>query len=745
MHRFDNYNTIFQKAVSFVNQTNRDIFLTGKAGTGKTTFLKYIRENGYKKMAVVAPTGVAAINAGGVTIHSFFSLPPGTYLPTQKNLWQTFDGKINNKNSLLKNLRFNSAKRELLRELELLIIDEVSMVRADTLDAIDAVLRHIRKKPMLPFGGVQVLYIGDLFQLPPVVKHEEWELLQEYYNSPFFFDAQVIQQAPPVYIELKKIYRQSEDDFIHLLNNIRNNCCTGSDLEHLHQYYRPDFSYSKEDNYITLTSHNNKADVINKTELDKLKTKLHSFNAEITGEFNDRSYPADEVLQLKEGAQIMFIKNDTGEARRYFNGKIGTIATINEEEIWVSFPGETDSLKLEKETWKNIRYQYNKEKDTIEEKELGRFSQYPIRLAWAITIHKSQGLTFNKAIIDAGASFAPGQVYVALSRLTNLNGLVLKSRILPHCISTDERIVRFEKFELPEELLQQTLEQEQRIFMHTTLMSRFSWDKITATVIEHAEGYERRKLPHSDKHTAWGNQLVGMVYNQQEVTQKFQKQLEKLLVNCEADRYQLLHQRTKAAADYFIKETDEKLIKAVDEQIAVIKKYPRVKKYLEDLGELKRIFERQKQQLQHTIQITTTLSMGMNGLLQLVENLHKPISVAIETVELRGKKMPKKEKGDSRRISLQLFKSGKTIPAIAEERQLVIATIEGHLADFIASGEIDILDIMKQEKLEKIISTIAEDPELGSSGIKQKLGNDFSYTEIRATMKFLEKEKQKRR
>ena len=328
MNFSDPYNTIFQKAIAFVNQTSKHLFLTGKAGTGKTTFLKYIKENSFKRMAVVAPTGVAAINAGGVTIHSLFQLPFGPFLPTQKNTSDVFNGRVNNQHSLFKNIRLSGTKRDLLKELDLLIIDEVSMVRADLLDAIDTVLRHVRRQPLLPFGGVQMLYIGDLFQLPPVVRNDEWELLKEYYESPFFFNAQAVRLTPPVYIELKKIYRQSDDVFIHILNNIRKNICTKEDLQKLHEHYKQDFVAPKEDNYIVLTSHNEKADLINRRQLQKLPGNTYSYKADISGEFYDRSFPAEEVLNLKVGAQIMFVKNDKGEFRRFFNGKIGVIQNI---------------------------------------------------------------------------------------------------------------------------------------------------------------------------------------------------------------------------------------------------------------------------------------------------------------------------------------------------------------------------------------------------------------------------------
>src|SRR5882757_369185 len=521
----DTSNPVFQLAVQFVNQTARPIFLTGRAGTGKTTFLKYIRENSFKKMAVVAPTGVAAINAGGTTLHSFFQLPFGPYIPVARSGWDTDHSGATDPNSLFTNIRFNGNKRELLQELELLVIDEISMVRADVLDAVDTILRHFRQQPLIPFGGVQMLYIGDLFQLPPVVPEEEWKLLQHHYKSPFFFDAQVLRQAAPLYLELKKIYRQNEADFIHILNNIRNNRASRNDLDRLHQYYKPDFIPAKEENYITLTSHNAKADGINQAELSKLPVRQHAFEASVTGEFNDKAYPAEKTLQLKEGAQIMLIKNDKGESRRYFNGKIGTIKKLSAEKIVVVFPGEPDDLTLEKETWKNIRYHYDKEKDKIEEEELGTFSQYPVRLAWAITIHKSQGLTFEKAVIDAGASFAPGQVYVALSRLTSLNGLVLRSRILPYSISTDERVIGFTESTLSDSVLEEQLQQEQLFYISQSLVRSFSWSKLVEQLQANYAEFDHRQIPDKIKALELGRSWLDKALQQQETAIKFSRQL----------------------------------------------------------------------------------------------------------------------------------------------------------------------------------------------------------------------------
>ncbi|HET7897380.1 MAG TPA: helicase, partial [Flavisolibacter sp.] len=425
---------------------------------------------------IVAPTGVAAINAGGVTMHSFFQLPFGPFVPASLNNYSS-SGQATDKHSLFKNIFFTGSKRELLQELELLIIDEVSMVRCDMLDAMDTILRHFRRQYNVPFGGVQVLYIGDMFQLPPVIPQQEWSILQEYYNSPFFFDAQVLKESPPLYIELKKIYRQNEQHFIDILNRVRNNEPQREDLEELNGRYIPAFNPPPGEKYITLTTHNRKADVINEAELKKLPGKLYTFTAEISGEFSDKALPTEFNLQLKEGAQVMFIKNDSGTERRYYNGKLATVKKISGEEITVSF-NDGDDVKLEKEEWKNIRYNYDKEKNDIEEEELGSFKQYPVRLAWAITIHKSQGLTFEKAVIDAGASFAAGQVYVALSRCTSLEGLVLHSRIFANAISTDRRVLEFASREEDDEALQALLREEKEKFQAEMMVKTFNWSKV---------------------------------------------------------------------------------------------------------------------------------------------------------------------------------------------------------------------------------------------------------------------------
>ncbi len=425
-------NKELQLANDFVQTTGRNIFLTGKAGTGKTTFLHSLQKNMAKRMIITAPTGVAAINAGGVTLHSFFQLPFGPFVPGS----ETYE--LNKQ----RQFRFSKEKKQIIQSLDLLVIDEISMVRADLLDAVDAALRRHRRNNQ-PFGGVQLLMIGDLFQLSPVAKRDDWQLIQKYYESVYFFSSNALDLDTLVTIELKHIYRQSDVNFIKLLNRVRDNRLDEPTLKDLNQRYIPDFTPGKDQGYITLTTHNRNADSMNQSKLEGLSKKEHHFKAQISGDFPEHIFPTQDNLRLKEGSQVMFVRNDPSAQKLYYNGKIGRVIKISDQYIHVTCPGDSKKIVVEPTIWENIKYTLNEENKEIQEDIIGKFTQYPLKLAWAITIHKSQGLTFDKAIIDAKAAFAHGQVYVALSRCKTLEGIVLSSPISSKGIETNEAINSF--------------------------------------------------------------------------------------------------------------------------------------------------------------------------------------------------------------------------------------------------------------------------------------------------------------
>jgi len=423
-----------QLASDFVEYTGCNIFLTGKAGTGKTTFLHHLHKNTVKRMIVTAPTGVAAINAGGVTLHSFFQLPFGPFVP----------GSEAHERNKQRRFRFSKEKKRIIQSLDLLVIDEISMVRADLLDAVDAVLRSHRRNNQ-PFGGVQLLLIGDLHQLSPVAKQDEWHLLEQYYESVYFFSSKALGLTELITIELTHIFRQSDARFIKLLNRVRDNRLDESAIADLRQRYIQDFTPGEDQGYITLTTHNRNAESINRTRLEGLPRKEYCFKAEVSGDFPEHNYPTLAHLLLRKGAQVMFVRNDPSAEKRYYNGKIGKITKISSKSISVVCPGDKQEIGVEPITWENIKYVLNEETKEIEEEIIGTFTQFPLKLAWAITIHKSQGLTFEKAIIDAKAAFARGQVYVALSRCKNLEGMVLSSPLSSRGIETDEAIRCFDE------------------------------------------------------------------------------------------------------------------------------------------------------------------------------------------------------------------------------------------------------------------------------------------------------------
>ena len=462
----DSTNLQLELVNQFIQFTGSNIFLTGRAGTGKTTFLHHIKKYSPKRTVVVAPTGVAAINAGGVTIHSFLQIPFGPYIPTYQRASMEEDGKKNNVH------RFRADKIKLVRSIDLLVIDEISMVRADLLDAVNDTLQRYRRNS-LPFGGMQVLMIGDLQQLAPVAKQDEWEMLKEFYQTPYFFSSKVLQSSPYISIELEKIYRQVDDTFISLLNKVRNNHLQLEDINLLNQRYIPD--YEPEQGAVILTTHNYQAKDINEKKMSALKGKTYSFQAEVQGKFPENAYPNDEVLQLKVGAQVMFIKNDSSMAKEYYNGKIGTIININEDSVCVKPKDAGADIWVYKDEWSNAKYSVDAETKEITEEIEGVFSQIPSKLAWSITIHKSQGLTFDRAVIDINDAFAHGQVYVALSRCRSFEGLVLKQPINPRAVITDSQVLSFSSHIQENKPTEETLKRQKREYYIELLIEQFDF------------------------------------------------------------------------------------------------------------------------------------------------------------------------------------------------------------------------------------------------------------------------------
>ena len=742
----DPENLAFRLADEYVTYSERIIFLTGKAGTGKTTFLKHLRETTFKRMAVAAPTGVAAINAGGVTIHSLFQIPPGLFLPEPVYGWNMKDLAIQTPESLVRNMRLSPQKRQLIEELQLLVIDEVSMVRADMIDAIDTVLRHIRRKHRLPFGGVQLLLIGDLFQLSPVVKPNEWELMRSLYESTFFFDARIFKETPLLYLELQKIYRQKDQDFINILNAVRNNEVTPSMIDKLHEKFDPYFTAPPDDFYITLTTHNNRADLINHQKLSSLPGDVHFFEADVSGDFPDKNFPAEYRISLKPNAQIMFIKNDKGEQRRFFNGKIATVSRIDSDQnIFVTFDDTPEEMQLEKETWRNIRYQFDREKDRIVEEEVGSFKQYPIRLAWAITIHKSQGLTFEKAIIDAGSSFSPGQVYVALSRMTGLEGIILKSRIQPHVIKTDEQVIAFCRNQPDVDELASEINFEKQRFIEQTLLNAFNFETLVNMLRPQGYGLFTEYASEDPDIDQWFLALQGAVKIRQDVSIKFQHQLLGLLNDVREERWSLLLERTKSALQYFQPFLEEWKT-MVNTEILESKNRIQTKKQLERLKDIHAWILRKQQYINQCLQIAEAMVEGLHAssVLTIAEKAHHPVTIENiaggklnETTASKRKRatIPASDKKESSAtITLALFREGNSPSVIAENRGFAVSTIMGHLLSFIHTGEIQAEDLVSPEKMEIIKNVINRPDVSGLKNARDLLGESFSYEEIRAVM-----------
>lgn len=537
-------NEKFEEVLNFINNTNENVFLTGKAGTGKTTLLKYIKSKTHKRMAIVAPTGVAAINAGGSTIHSFFQFHFGSFIPI-----------INSKNeidvhgSFKNNFNYRRQKLAILKNLELLVIDEVSMVRADMMDQIDVTLKNIRKNFQEPFGGLQVLLIGDMYQLPPVVKNDELESLKKIYDSFYFFNSKVIQSHFPIYIELNKIYRQKEQQFVDILNAVRSNTVNETILNELNNKFEAEIVKSEFEKCITLTTHNSKADKINEETLKSLKTKEYVFKAKIKGSFNENSYPVDEQLKLKVGTKVMFLKNNT--EKNYYNGKIGYIKSINDDFVIVKCTEDFNEIKVENEVWNNIAFELNEQTKTIEEKVLGSFTQLPLRLAWAVTIHKSQGLSFDKVIIDAAEAFTAGQVYVALSRCRSLQGLKLSSKIRKEVLFNDEKIIDFSKNKLDDNnIIDLYVKSEKKYFKYLILqLYDFTSIKNSFSELKSIIYFHKKQL--NTEHENWLINFNENLIKEINVAVKFSLQLQNLILQYNQIDNETITERLTKSAHYF--------------------------------------------------------------------------------------------------------------------------------------------------------------------------------------------------
>lgn len=735
---------LISAAAQFINTTSGHIFLTGKAGTGKTTFLKNLGELTHKSHIVVAPTGIAALNAGGVTIHSQFLLPPLTFLP-DRNLTEDFDssGRFINQNILARKHPLNSARRKVLRSIDLLVIDEVSMLRADLLDAIDYRMKAARGNFRESFGGVQVLFIGDLYQLPPVVKNEEWDTLRRYYGSIWFHEAVALRENPPVYIELDKIYRQHDAGFIGILNNLRNNVNTAADIEALNRHYKSPDEISSLREVITLTTHNYKAEEINQKELRKLSTTSCFFDALIEGDFPESMFPVLPQLELKVGAQIMFVRNDNVD-KMYFNGKLATVTEISDDDVWVEMAESHARYQLKLEKWENKKYTVSEGAHELKEDVIGTFEQYPVRLAWAITVHKSQGLTFDKAIIDVGQAFADGQVYVAMSRLRTLEGLVLRTPINPAVISTDKQVVAYAQQNHRPGELGDVMKVQQQQYIRQLIQRTFEFTSIVRDIRHIQKNHAEEGFDEGSMKPVLV-QVMDALEAEQTNTEKFRMQLTGL--SGTDDPGPMLERMRKGSAYY--RNLVFQNIRILLLHIEVMRQRKRVKTYLTQLTDLEQALTRKLWDIDRVSFLTEAILRGFEKpdfteldkvraaeRAQLLADIRKETGT-VTPVTAKRKPRAKKTRDPAGRstfdITLDLLDKGMTIDQIAAERGLVAGTIEGHLAKAVGEGRLSIFKFISEEAVEEILRVRSELPEGSTSkGLYEALNGKFGYGLLRA-------------
>lgn len=745
-----NPEAISSYVLRFVNQTHRNIFLTGRAGTGKTTLLREIIRTTHKNTAVVAPTGIAALNAGGVTIHSLFQLPFAAFLPVDAAPDFSGSVKCETRSSLKRHFRISAQRKSVLRSLELLVIDEVSMLRADLLDALEFMLRTVRKRQE-PFGGVQLLFIGDLLQLPPVINAAEWSMLGKYYSGSYFFHAHCVRQQPPLYIELTHIFRQTDQHFISILNNLRDNRLTAQDASVLNSRVVSHFDRAEFPQTIVLTTHNSKADAMNREALQELESPEFSFQAEITGDFPERIFPLDESLRLRVGAQVMLTKNDLSAEKRFYNGKMAEVSFLSSEEIQLYFPEDQTYMELEKYEWQNVKYSVKPETQEVSEEVIGTFVHYPLRLAWAITVHKSQGLTFERAALDVSQIFAPGQAYVAFSRLRSLEGLILLSRLNLNGMENDRDVVEFSRYKADEETLNRDLLSDSHRYILKKLIDCFTW-----TALEQ-QWRELFFLKDSDKTQARKQDApwVEQAYERSKLwispLMQFRNQLHRLFDNAPPD-LDFIQQRVDAAVTYFFALLDQ-MEQEVLLRIELIGRTKKAKTYFESLCALEDELSRV---IINLLRVGKFMELVCQGTPLSRESLENPQAASYRSAKVEeaakkfrethgalageapkaqrtgAKKTEKAPKKHTSEITFEMYADGMSIKDIAANRQLTEQTIYNHIGQLIENGRLHLDDFLPLERQSEILELVNGRDLEGALGlVKEDLGETVTWKELR--------------